>query len=151
MASVQNVIGARTALTTTAHNSLANGTYVSAGVVTTGAVQELSVEVIATPATVSGTYPRVYVFCRISSDGTNYTTGPISGTTITNEDNLYRLGSLPLKTSATIQAKRFDVKALLGVSYVPAFVEVVLKNETGSALAASGNSVYYNLVTTVIV
>ena len=151
MASVQNVIGARTLLTATAHNSLVNGTYVSAGVITTGAVQECSVDVMATPATVSGTYPRLYVFCRVSSDGVNYSSGPVSGTTTTNEDNLYRLGSLPLNTSAGVQSKRFDVKALLGLSYVPAFVELVLKNETGSTLAASGNSVYYNLITTVIV
>ncbi len=142
MSTITAVTGARTLLTDTALDSLASATYVSAGVIDMSAVNplDLIIEVSATPGTV-GDKRQLQVFARASLDGTVYSTGPVSGTTITDEPNLRQLGSLPLNTNATLQRSHFSVAGTLG--YVPPYVEIVVKNETGAALASSGQAVHY--------
>lgn len=142
MATVTVAAGSRTTLTTTAHNSLASATYVSAGTIDVSAVDPVDVliEVEATPGTVSGG-KQLLVFIKPSMDGTNFGTGPESGTTTTDESNLKQIGALPLGSNSTLQRGAFSVLAALG--YVPPAAKVVLKNDSGAALAASGNAVYY--------
>lgn len=134
--------GTRTALTTTALNSLASATYVAAGTIDVSATDpvDVVVEVEATPGTVSSN-KQLVVFIKASFDNTNFSTGPESGTTTTDEPVLIPLGVLPLPTNSALQRKAFSVAAALG--YVPPYFKVVVKNESGAALAASGNAVYY--------
>jgi len=146
MATITAAAGSRTTLTTTALNSLASATYVSAGTIDVNATDPLDVviEVEITPGTVAGNKQAV-VFLKTSMDGTNYSTGPESGTGANDEPNLRFLGALPLNTNATQQRGAFSVMAAIG--FVPPYMKVVIKNDTGAALAASGNSVYFTQFT----
>lgn len=146
MATITAIAGTRTTLTTTALDNLASATYVNAGTVDTTAIDPLDVvvEVNATPGTVSSN-KQLVVFIQVSMDGTNYSTGPVSGTTTTDEPNLKRIGTLPLNTNSTLQRSAFSVISALG--YVPPFFKVIVKNESGAALASSGHAVYYTAYT----
>lgn len=138
--------GARTALTTTALDSLASATYVSGGVIDLSAIDPLDVviEVAVTPGTVSSD-KGVYVFAKASFDNTNFSTGPESGTTTTDEPNLMPIGFLPCNTNSTLQRGAYGVLAALG--FIPPYLEIVVKNATGAALAASGHAVHYTTYT----
>lgn len=146
MATIKVEAGPRNTLTTTAVNSLASATYVSAGIIDVSAIDSLDVviEVEITPGTVSGN-KQVVVFARVSMDGTNYSTGPVSGTAATDEPNLRFLGTVPLNSNAVLQRNAISVISALG--YVPPFIQVVVKNDSGAAVAASGNAVYFTSYT----
>ena len=150
MATVKQVVGTRTALTTSALNSLASATFVSAGTITHNTNQPLDVllEVTATPGTVSGNKQMV-VFAKISLDGTNFTSGPESGTTTTDEPDLFFVGTVPLNTNSTAQTKTFSLAAALG-GVLPYASKIIVKNDSGAALAASGNSVYYSEISATV-
>jgi hypothetical protein len=151
MATVKQVVGSRTSLTTTALNSLASATFVSAGTITHNTNQPIDVlvEVTATPGTVSGN-KQLVVFAKISLDGTNFTSGPESGTTTTDEPDLFFVGTVPLNTNSTAQTKTFSLAAALG-GVLPYASKIIVKNDSGAALAASGNSVYYSEISATVV
>lgn len=146
MATITAIVGSKTALTTSALNSLASATYVAAGTIDLTAADPLDVlvEVAATPGTVSGN-KQLVVFAKISLDGTTWTSGPETGTTATDEPNLRFLGTVPCNTNATQQINTLSVVSALG--FIPPHLEIVVKNDTGAALAASGHSVHYAVVT----
>jgi len=146
MATITAPVSSRSTLTTSALNSLASATYVSAGTVDVSATDPLDVilSVEVTPGTVSSN-KQVLVFVQPSLDNTNFQTGPTSGTTTTDEANLLLLGVVPCNTNSTLQRGHFSVAAALG--YVPPYFKVICKNETGAALASSGHAVYYATVT----
>lgn len=146
MATITAIVGSRTSLTTSALNSLAAATYVSAGTIdlTTTDPLDVLVEVAATPGTVSGN-KQVIVFAKVSLDGTNWTTGPETGSTATDEPNLKFLGTVPCNTNSTQQVNTISVTSALG--FIPPHLEIVVKNDTGAALASSGHSVHYAVVT----
>lgn len=150
MATVKQVVGTRTALTTSALNSLASATFVSAGTITHNTNQPIDVliEVTATPGTVSGN-KQLLVYAKASLDGTNQTTGPETGTTVTDEPNLYFVGALPLNTNSTTQARIFSLAAAYG-GVLPYASEIVLRNDSGAALNASGGSVYYSEISATV-
>lgn len=137
--------GSRTALTTSALNSLGSATYVNAGTITWSSSSKVPVtsklEVEITPGTVSGS-KQVLVFAQLSMDGTNFETGPTSGTTTTDEPDLTYIGAVPCNTNSTLQRKQFDLAASFGGA-LPYAAKIIIKNETGAALAASGHAVYY--------
>lgn len=147
MGAITLVTGTRTSLTTSAMNSLANGTYVSAGTLnhTTNYPLDVMIEVKVTPGTVSGN-KQVVVFAKASLDGTNFQSGPESGTTTTDEPNLKFIGTVPCGTSSTAQTGVFSLASAFG-GVLPQQTKIVLKNDSGAALAASGHSVYYSEVT----
>lgn len=146
MASITAVVGTKTALTTSALNSLASATYVSAGTIDLTAADPLDVlvEVAATPGTVSGNR-QVVVFAKVSLDGSTWTSGPETGTTATDEPNLKFIGTVPCNTNSTQQVNTLSVVSALG--FIPPHLEIVVKNDTGAALASSGHSVHYAVVT----
>ena len=133
MATVKQVVGTRTSLTTSALNSLASATFVSAGTITHNTNQPIDVliEVTATPGTVSGN-KQLLVYAKASLDGTNQTTGPETGTTVTDEPNLYYVGTLPLNTNSTTQTKVFSLAAAYG-GLLPYASEIVVRNESDVA------------------
>lgn len=133
-------------LGSSALNSLASATFALVGTLdlsSTGPL-DVAVEVEATPGAVSGN-KQLVVYAKVSFDGVDYSTGPETGTSSADEINLYPLGTLPLNSSDTFQRGSFSVLNALG--FVPPFLKVVVKNETGSALAASGHKVSYSVRT----
>lgn len=123
-------------------NSLANGTYVVLGTVTfnTGKNAGAFIELSVTPGTVSSN-KQVILFAQESLDGTNFGTGPTSGTTTTDEPVLKSIGVLPLATNSTLQRLIFEYPGVL-----PYAAKLIAKNETGAALASSGNDLYWSEV-----
>jgi hypothetical protein len=149
MAIIKSKVGSRTTLTTSALNSLVNNTYVSAGTITfissTLVPLTSKIEVEVTPGTVSAGNGGVIVFARISMDGTNFTTGPVSGTTATDEPNLIYVGTVPCNTSSTLQRGNFDLASACGGT-LPYAAQIIVRNTTGANLPASGHAVYYTNV-----
>lgn len=146
MADITLVVGARTELTTSALNSLASATYVSAGTInhSTNDPLDVLVEVAVTPGTVAGN-KQVLVFAKSSLDGTNFSTGPESGTTATDEPNLAFVGAVPCNTNSVLQRGVFSLAAAYG-GVIPLQSKIIIKNDTGAALASSGHAVHYSEV-----
>lgn len=148
MSTTKFILGARTALTITALDNLASATYVSAGTITLASSSktplDMLIEVAVTPGTVASN-KQVLVFVKESLDGTNFSTGPESGSTATDEPNLVFLGAVPCNTNATQQRAVFALSSACG-GVLPHSVKVIVKNETGVALAATGHSVHYQTV-----
>lgn len=138
--------GTRTQLSgaAAALNSLANVTYVTLGTVThnsSGKVPlDCLVDLAVTPGTVAGNKQAV-LFAQPSLDGTNFGTGPTSGTTTTDEQNLVQIGSLPLNSNATLQRRVFSLAMAFG-GVLPFATKLIVKNDSGAAFASSGNDVY---------
>lgn len=126
----------------TALNSLANGGYGATSGQDISAIDPLDVliQVEVTPGTVTGN-KQALVFLQVSVDGTNYTTGPTSGTTNTDEPNLYPIGVVPVNSNSTLQRGVFSMASAIG--YIPPYFKVIVKNDSGAAFAASGHSVKY--------
>lgn len=145
MPTITAPVSARIELTTTALNSLASANYVSAGTINLTAIDPLDVliDVAVTPGTVAGNRQLV-VFAKVSLDGTNFSSGPESGSVVTDEANLRFLGTVPLNTNAVQQRNVLSVMSALG--YIPAHLRIVCRNDSGAALAATGNSVHYSTV-----
>lgn len=123
-------------------NSLANATYVVLGTITfnTGKNAGAFIELSVTPGTVSGN-KQAMLFAQPSLDGTNFGTGPTSGTTTTDEPNLKFIGVLPLATNATLQRRVFEYPGTL-----PYAAKLIVKNDSGAAFASSGNDLYWSEV-----
>lgn len=138
--------GTRTQLSgaAAAMNNLANVTYATLGTITHnsgGKVPlECMVELTVMPGTVAGN-KQALLFAQVSLDGTVFSSGPTSGTTVTDEGNLLFIGALPLNTNATVQRKVFSL-ALPNGGVLPFSTRLVLKNDSGAALAASGHDLY---------
>jgi hypothetical protein len=88
---------------------------------------------VATTNTPTGN-KQVVVFVQESLDGTNFRSGPTSGTTTTDEPNLRLLGTVPMNSVTTTQIATFSVAQALG--YMPYAFKVVLKNDLGVALTS---------------
>lgn len=145
MATVTQSVGNRTNLGSL--GTLASATYLNVGTLTHNTNKPLDVllEVSATPGTVAGN-KQLVVFAQKTLDGTNYETGPTSGTTTTDEPNLTFIGVLPLNTNSTLQRKTFSLAAAFGT--LPYGCKIIVKNDSGAALASG--SVEYSEVTTTV-
>ena len=143
MATITLVTGAIQTLTTTALDSLANVTYVSAGTInhTTNDPLDVLLQVKVTPGAVSGN-KQVVVFAQGSLDGTDFESGPVSGTVTTDEPNLTFIGTIPCGTASTAQIGMFNLASAFGGS-LPQQTKIIIKNDSGAALAASGHYVKY--------
>ena len=129
-------VGTRTSLTVTGLSTLASATYVVSAAYTanTNKPWDVILEVsVATTNTPAGN-KQVMVFIQESLDGTNYRSGPTSGTTTTDETNLRYLGTIPMNSVTTSQMGTFSVAGALG--YCPFAFKVVLKNDLGVALTS---------------
>lgn len=135
-----------TNVTTIALNSLASATYVVAGTIDVSAIDPIDVllEVAITPGTPTNNKQAV-IFAQLSLDNTNFTTGPSSGSTSTDEPNLKLIGVLPLASTSVQQRGIFSVVEALG--FIPPYIKIIIKNDTSATLAASGHSVDYATVT----
>jgi hypothetical protein len=148
MATVKSVLGTRTSLTVTGLSTLASATYVASNAYNCATNQPVDVAIeidVATTNTPSGN-KQVVVFLSESTDGTNFRSGPTSGTTTTREPNLLLLGVIPLTTASTTEIATFSVLQALG--YVPSQFKIVIKNDLGVALT-SGTAFTAEVSTTV--
>lgn len=130
------VQGTRTALTSTGFSTLASATYVATSSYdcSVNDPYDVIVEVeCATTNTPTGN-KQVAVFAKESLDGTNYRSGPESGTTTADEPNLRFLGTVPMNTASVTQRGSFSIAEAFG--YVPYAFKVVLKNDLGVALTS---------------
>lgn len=142
---VTEPLSTRTALTATGLTTLASATYVASNAYTTnGKNTAVEVELATTNAPAGN--KKADVFIQESLDGTNFRTGPTSGTSTTREPNLKFVDSLPITTTATTERLTFDIKSALG--YIPAAFKVIVKNDLGVALT-TGN-IYTSDVTPTI-
>lgn len=133
---VNPTVGTRTSVTVTGLSTLASGTYVAGTALTHNTNKPVDVvyEVaVATTNAVSGN-KQLKVFVIISLDGTNYTSGPTSGTTTTDEPDLIFLGTVPMNTSTTTHRETFSLWQRLG--FVPYSSQIVLFNDCGVALTS---------------
>ena len=122
--------------TGTALSTLANNTYVtSTNPVDLGATTPLDcvLQLKVTVGTVAAPN-QVLLFVQVSLDGTNYTTGPTSGTTTTDQPDLYQVGTVPANTSSVAHAKDFSLLAALG--FCPRYFKPIVLNNSGAALTA---------------
>jgi hypothetical protein len=136
MSTIKQPVGARTSLTVTGLATLASATYVASAAYTANTNQPLDVIVevdTATTNTPTGN-KQVVVFVSESLDGTNYRSGPTSGTATTNEPNLRILGAIPMNAASTTQIGTFSITQALG--YMPYSFKVILKNDLGVALTS---------------
>lgn len=146
MATVTQQLGSRTNLGSL--GTLAAGTYLNVGTITfdTNKPLEVVLEVSSTPGTVSGN-KQLVVFAQESLDGTNFETGPVSGTSTTDESNLTFIGTVPLNTNSTLQRGVFKLSPSFGGA-LPFAAKIIVKNDSGVALA-SGSVEYAEVTTTV--
>lgn len=151
MATIKKPLGARTAITTTAHNSLAAGTFVVLGTIThdtNQAIDDLVEVTVVAGASISGG-KQVLVYAKQSLDGTNFTNGPESGTGVLGEPNLFLIGAIPLGTTSAAHTGIFSLASAYDGN-LPYASKIIVKNDSGATLAASGNSAYHAEVTSTV-
>lgn len=135
MATVKQVAGTKTSLTSSSLGTLASATYCVSSVynATTNQPLDVMVEtVVATTNTPAGN-KQVVVFCQASFDNSVFQSGPTSGTTTTDEPNLTLLGVVPLATASTTEVKAFSVAAAYS-GVMPPYFKIIHKNDLGVAL-----------------
>jgi hypothetical protein len=138
-----NALGTTTALSGNA-NSLANGSYVSLGVIdfTSAPPHDCLIEVSLQASAATSGNKQAVLFCRSSVDGTNFSDAPSS----TTELNAAPLGAMALPDTTARRSRAFSLARLFGGA-LPQKVEVYLKNDCGVALAATGQVGQYRTET----
>lgn len=136
MSTVKLAYGAATSLTITL-NSLASGSAATSSAIaqSTDLALDALVEILVTTGTV-GTNPNVAVYAIPSLDGTNY--GDVT--------NAPLIGTISTPSSATAYRKTMSVAQAFGGNLTPSY-KIYVTNNTGAALAGSGNSGQYVEVT----
>ncbi len=133
---INPTVGTRTSLTCTGLSTLASGTYVASNNYNCNTNKPVDVIIdvaLATTNTPSGN-KQANVFIIESLDGTNYRSGPTSGTTTTDEPDLKLIGVIFLYTATNTHEGTFSLKQALG--YIPYGFKVVIKNDLGVALTS---------------
>ncbi|MGB4498875.1 MAG: hypothetical protein WBI40_09255 [Methylococcaceae bacterium] len=124
-------------------NSLANATYAVSAVKDSSTSKPLDVIVNVTVAASSGTLTnkQVVVFALASLDNTAWQSGVTSGSNALNEPDMTFLGTVPYNDAASAHTRNFSIYSAFG--FVPKYFKIVLKNDTGVALAASSGATIY--------
>lgn len=148
MATIKSEVQTANTLTTTQTNlsTLASGTYLVSETIThsTNDPLDVLVEVMVQTTNTPVNNKQVVVFAKGSLDGTNFGSGPESGTTTTDEPDLHYVGSIPVNTASTQHRKVFSLAAAYG-GVLPIATKLVFKNDLGVALT-TGASVKYSEV-----
>lgn len=111
--------------------TLASATYIASSAIDLGATVPVMVTIQA-EANANGTpsgNKQLLIFAKWSLDGTNWTSGPESGTTATEEGDLHFVGSLPMNDTND-HRKEFAVYPLAR------YMKIVVKNDSGVALTS---------------
>jgi hypothetical protein len=137
MATIKSEVQTASSLTVTGLSTLASATYCVSNTITHSTNDPMDVLVdisVATTNAVAGN-KQLLVFAKASIDGTNFTSGPESGTTATDEPDLYFVGAIPLNTSTTTHRRIFSLAAAYG-GVLPIASKLVLRNDLGVALTS---------------
>jgi hypothetical protein len=137
MADIRPVVGTNTSLTVTGLSTLASATYVASNSInlTTNDPEDLLLDATVATTNTPGTNKQVVVFAQVSDDGSNWSTGPSSGTTTTDEPDLYVVGVIAVNTASTNHRKWFSLASALG--FMPKYVRFVFKNDLNVALTSA--------------
>ena len=129
-------VGTRTALTVTGLATLVVGTYVASAIYTANTVKpwDVIIEIAAATTSTPSGNKQLLVFVADSLDGTNFRSGPTTGTSAVDEGNLRLIGTLPMNTASVTQTGTFSVATALG--FCPFAFKVVIKNDLGVALTS---------------
>ena len=124
--------------------TLASGTYIASSALDLTATIPLdkTIQVECVPSTTPTGNKKLWVFAQFSLDNSSFGTGPTSGTTTTDEEDLHYIGYVPCNSTAT-HRKFFSLQGLP----VARYVKLICKNDMGVALT-SGN-VYWADITSV--
>lgn len=133
--------GARSASILTA-GTLAAATYIAGSVIDLGAAipVDLTFEVEANANGTPSGNKQLKFFLKLSLDNTNFTTGPESGTTVTEEADLHYVGALPMNDTND-HRRMFRARGLP----IARYIKPVLFNDLGVALTSG--AVYYAVIT----
>lgn len=137
MSTYNPAVQTRTSLTVSGFSTLASATYCVSNAYTlnTNKPADMFLEVtVGTTNTPSGN-KQVLVFAKLSLDGTNYTTGPESGTTTTDEPDLYSLGGILLPAASVNHTQVFAISQLFTRPVYA--IKFVFKNDLGVALTTA--------------
>lgn len=137
MATIKSDIQTTQSLSVTSLATLASATYCVSNNITHSDNDPLDVLIdvsITTSNTPTGN-KQILVFCQASMDGTNFTSGPTTGTTATNEPDLYYVGSVPMN-DASNHRRVFSLAAAYGGT-LPRITRLVFKNDMGVAITAA--------------
>lgn len=142
---INPTVGTRTSLTCTGLSTLASGTYVASNNYNCNTNKPFDVIVdvaLATTNTPSGN-KQALVFIIESLDGSAYRSGPTSGTSTTDEQDLKPMGNIILNSATNTHEATFSVRQTLG--YIPYGFKTVIKNDLGVALTSG--SLYTSEIT----
>ena len=136
MATIKSQVQTTSTLTVTGLSTLTSAAYVVSNTIThiTNEPLDVLVDVSVTVGTVSSN-KQVIIFAKQSIDGVNFSSGPESGTTTTDEPDLYWIGSIPTNANSTAYRRVFSLANAYG-GILPHSSKLVIKNETGAALTA---------------
>lgn len=136
MATITQAQATKAALTVTGFSTLASATYVESAAYNcnTNKPMDVVVEVEAATTNTPGGNKQILVFVKASLDGTNFQTGPSSGTSNTDEADMTYLGRVPVNSATNTHRKTFSIAQALG--YVPQQLKIVLRNDLGVALTS---------------
>ena len=151
MATIKKPLGARTLVTNSAHNGLPAGTFVVLGTITHNTNQAIDdlVEVTVTAGASITVGKQAIVYAKPSLDGTNFINGPETGTTTVEEPNLVLVGVIPFGTTGAAHTGIFSLASAYDGN-LPYASKLILKNDSGATLGASGNTVYHAEVTSTV-
>lgn len=117
--------------------TLASATYIASSAynASTNDPDDVIIEVEANANGTPSGNKQLLVFGKASLDNSNFQSGPESGTTATEENDLTLIGVLPMNDTND-HRKFFSLRQAFG--FVPAYFKIVCKNDLGVALT-SGN------------
>ncbi len=113
--------------------TLASGTYIAGSAIDLGAAipSDVTVQVEVTPSGSTSGNKRIILFAQLSLDNVDYSTGPTSGTTTTDEVDLHWVGGFTVFSTGT--HRRFF--RLLDLP-ITRYLKFIAKNDMGVALTS---------------
>lgn len=115
-------------------STLASGNYIASSAIDLGATIPMDVTFEVEVTVTSPLAPfQVFIFVQLSLDNTNFSSGPTSGTTTTDEPDLYMLGYVPCGTTGT--HRKFMNLSASGIP-VARYLKLIAKNSAGVTLTS---------------
>jgi hypothetical protein len=138
MATIKSDVQSVSSLTVSTLPTLASATYSVSNTITHSINDPLDVliDVSCTTTNTPAGNKQVVIFAKGSIDGSNFGSGPESGTTATDEPDLHYVGSLPMNTASVAHRKLFSLAAAYG-GVLPVATKLVFKNDLGVALTSA--------------
>jgi len=113
-------------------STLASATYIAGSAIDLGATIPMDVTFECTVTVTSPVAPNnVAIFAQLSLDNTNFSTGPTSSNSATDELDLHYIGSIPCYSTGT-HTKFFSLSGLP----VARYLKPIARNNTGVALTS---------------